>query len=219
MEAQRFRILQKVNDLRLINPGSLISNPLTDEERQRLYELLDREGDQTFKAIKKYLSFPPEVQFNLEKGDEKRLRGNRTQAVMRKVFGDRWDTIGAGKQHQIIENWRNSESDEVLIREAIEQWSLDAAAATLLSEQTPEPGYCAVSLAAISKLLPLMACGKSFKEAETELYGARFSGGVVFETLPEVRKQLESLRNPAVERSLTELRKVVNAIVREYGKP
>jgi len=219
MEAQRFRIVQKVNDLRLINPGSLISNPLTDEERQRLYEFLDREGDQTFKAIKKYLSFPPEVQFNLEKGDEKRLRGNRTQAVMRKVFGDRWETIGVGKQHQIIENWRNSESDEVLIREAIEQWSLDAAAAALLSEQTPEPGYCAVSLAALSKLLPLMACGKSFKEAETELYGARFSGGMVFETLPEVRKQLDSLRNPAVERSLTELRKVVNAIVREYGKP
>jgi CRISPR-associated endonuclease Csn1 len=219
MEAQRFRILQKVNDLRVINPGTLISDPLTEEDRQRLYLLLDREGDQTFKAIKKYLSFPAEVQFNLEKGDEKRLRGNRTQAVMRKAFGDRWDTFGAGKQHQIIENWRNSESDEVLIPEAIKQWLLDTAAATLLSEQTPEPGYCAVSLAAISKLLPRMACGKSFKEAETELYGARFSGGLVFEALPEVRKQLETLRNPAVERSLTELRKVVNAIVREYGKP
>ena len=138
---------------------------------------------------------------------------------MRKVFGDRWDRISAGKQHQIVENWRNSESDEVLIREAEEQWSLDDTAATLLSEQIPEPGYCAVSLTAISKLLPLMQCGKSFKEAETEVYGARFSGGVVFDTLPEVRKQLESLRNPAVERALTELRKVVNAIVREYGKP
>jgi CRISPR-associated endonuclease Csn1 len=219
MEAQRFRILQKVNDLRLINPGSLISDSLTDGERQRLFHLLDREGDQTFKTIKKLLLLPAEVQFNLEKGDEKRLRGNRTQAAMRKVFGDRWDTFGAGKQHQIIENWRNSESDEELIREAMEQWLLDAAAATLLSEQTPEPGYCAVSLAAISKLFPLMASGRSFKESETELYGARFSGGTVFETLPEVRKQLESLRNPAVERSLTELRKVVNAIVREYEKP
>lgn len=219
MEAQRFRILQKVNDLRLVNPGSLISDPLTEEDRQRLYSLLDREGDQTFKAIKKYLSFPTDVQFNLEKGDEKRLRGNRTQAAMRKVFADRWDTMSAGKQHQIVENWRNSESDEALIREAEEQWSLDDTAATLLSEQIPEPGYCAVSLTAISKLLPLMQCGKSFKEAETEVYGARFSGGVVFDTLPEVRKQLESLRNPAVERALTELRKVVNAIVREYGKP
>jgi len=219
MEAQRFRILQKVNDLKLINPGSLISDPLTEDERQRLYDLLDWEGDQTFKAIKKYLSFPAEAQFNLEKGDEKRLRGNRTQAVMRKVFGDRWDGFSAGKQHQIIENWRNSESDEALIREAVEQWLLDAAAASSLSEQIPEPGYCAVSLTAIAKLLPLMQCGKSFKEAETEVYGARFSGGVVFDTLPEVRKQLESLRNPAVERALTELRKVVNAIVREYGKP
>ncbi len=47
----------------------------------------------------------------------------------------------------------------------------------------------------------------------------RFSGGAVLDTLPEVRKHLTSLRNPAVERSLTEMRKVVNAIVRQYGKP
>jgi CRISPR-associated endonuclease Csn1 len=219
MEAQRFRILQKVNDLRIVNPGSLISDPLTKEERHGLYDLLDREGDQSFKAIKKYLSLPADVQLNLEKGDEKHLRGNRTQAAMRKVFGERWDALAAGKQHQIVENWRNSESDEVLIREAVEQWSLEGTSAASLSEQIPEPGYCAVSLAAISKLLPLMQSGKSFKEAETEVYGTRFSGGVVFDTLPEVRRQVESLRNPAVERALTELRKVVNAVVREYGKP
>lgn len=219
MEAQRFRILQKVNDLRLVNPGSLVSDPLTEDERQRLFLLLDQDGDQSFKAIKKFLSLPAEAQFNLERGDEKRLRGNRTQSVMRKAFGDRWGTFSQGKQSQIIENWRSSESDETLIREAVDQWSLDVATATWLAEQTAEPGYCAVSLMAISKLLPLMKCGKSFKEAETELYGARFSGGAAYESLPEVRKQLKSLRNPAVERALTELRKVVNAIVREFDKP
>ena len=39
------------------------------------------------------------------------------------------------------------------------------------------------------------------------------------ELLPLVREAVPSLRNPAVERALTEVRKVVNAIVREYGKP
>jgi CRISPR-associated endonuclease Csn1 len=38
-------------------------------------------------------------------------------------------------------------------------------------------------------------------------------------TLPPVRDALPTLRSPAVERALTELRKVVNAIVRAYGRP
>ncbi|HEY0265088.1 MAG TPA: type II CRISPR RNA-guided endonuclease Cas9 [Granulicella sp.] len=219
LEAQRFRILQKVNDLKLVNPGSLISVPLTEEERTKLYNLLDRDGDQAFKAIKKHLSFPVGVLFNLERGDEKRLRGNRTQTLTYKAFGDCWDSFPPGKQHQIIENWRNSESEEDLIREAMEYWGLDEAPAKLLADHTPEEGYCALSLTALSELLPLMQTGKSFKEAETEIYGSRFSGGAVLDTLPEVRKHLTSLRNPAVERSLTEMRKVVNAIVRQYGKP
>ena len=37
--------------------------------------------------------------------------------------------------------------------------------------------------------------------------------------IPPVREALTALRNPAIERALTELRKVVNAMVREYGKP
>ncbi len=90
---------------------------------------------------------------------------------MYKAFGDCWDSFPPGKQHQIIENWRNSESEEDLIREAMEYWGLDEAPAKLLADHTPEEGYCALSLTALSKLLPLMQTGKSFKEAETEIYG------------------------------------------------
>jgi len=61
--------------------------------------------------------------------------------------------------------------------------------------------------------------GKRFKEAEKETYGSRLTGGQVYDRIPPVREALKSLRNPAVERSLTELRKVVNALIREHGKP
>jgi CRISPR-associated endonuclease Csn1 len=219
MAAQRFRILQKVNDLRLIEPGNAISTPLTEEQRVQLYRLLDREGTQTFAAIRKHLSIPKGIQFNLEKGDEKELRGNRTQKSMLKVFGDKWDTLSEGKQNQIIENWRNSESDEALMQEAIGHLGLDAEAAARLVAENPQSDYCSLSLAAIGKILPLMLSGKSFKEAETEVYGSRFSGLAVHDVLPTVRQHLTSLRNPAVERALTEMRKVVNAIIREHGKP
>jgi CRISPR-associated endonuclease Csn1 len=138
---------------------------------------------------------------------------------MRKVFGIFWDEFTEGKQNQIIENWRNSESDESLMREAIDHLGLDADAAAVLVKESPQADYCSLSLAAITKLMPLMMSGRAFKDAETEIYGSRFSGLAVHDTLPPVRDALPTLRNPAVERAMTELRKVVNAIVREYGKP
>jgi CRISPR-associated endonuclease Csn1 len=219
LEAQRFRILQKVNDLKLIEPGNPDAQPLTPEERASVYTLLDQEGDQTFAAIRKHLGMPKTIQFNLERGDEKKLRGNRTNVTMTQVFGDRWALFSEEDQKRIVEEWRTSESEDSLMRRGIEHWGLSEASAKLWAEKHPEDGYCALSRKAISRLMPLMISGMSFKEAETKLYGDRFSGNEVFDAVPVVRESLKTLRNPAVERSLTELRKVVNAIIREYGKP
>ena len=218
MAAQRFRMLQKINDLVVIDSKSQTSRTLTHEERGKLYQLLDREGTQSFTSIRKYLDFKGTT-FNLEAGGDKDLPGNRTQKSMRKVFGIFWDEFTEGKQNQIIENWRNSESDESLMEEAIAHLGLDTEAAAVLVKESPQADYCSLSLTAITKLLPLMMSGRSFKDAETEIYGSRFSGFAVHETLPPVREAPPTLRNPAVERAMTELRKVVNAIVREYGKP
>ncbi len=219
MAAQRFRILQKVNDIRLIGKGSPDGIPLTADQRNSLFTLLDCEGDQSFPNLRKHLGLEKTMQFNFERSEEKSLRGNRTQKSMLKVFGDRWHTFGEGKQHQIIENWRNSESDDALRLEAIQHLGLDDEGANRLLAENPQPDYCSLSLKAIEKLMPLMQDGRSFKEAETLVYGTRFTGQKVYDYIPPVREHLTSLRNPAVERALTEMRKVVNAIVREFGKP
>lgn len=218
MAAQRFRMLQKINDLVVLDATMRTSRKLTSDERKSLYDLLDREGTQTFAAIRKHLRLK-DTTFNLEAGGDKTLPGNRTQKSMRNAFGDAWDSFSEGKKNQIIENWRNSESDDLLTEEATQHLGLDPASAALLVKEKPQADYCALSLVAINKLMPLMLAGKSFKEAETEVYGNRFSGLPVHDILPPVRDALPTLRNPAVERALTELRKVVNAIVRAYGKP
>lgn len=238
--AQRFRILQKVNDLRIIYPGDPIARPLTEEQREFIVDLLDRESDQTFVNLRKQLArqfdLKGRYEFNLERGDEKRLRGNRTNKAMLAAFGKRWGTLTPEEQKQIVEEWRTSESDEALLRRGMEHWGLEEIAARRWVDAKPEDGHCALSRKAIGRLMPLMLAGKSFKEAETEIYGNRFSGGEVLDQLPPLhvhRKikgaaamekrlaqlRLGAVRNPAVERALTELRKVVNAIVREYGKP
>jgi CRISPR-associated endonuclease Csn1 len=219
MAAQRFRILQKVNDLKVIHPLSDNSECLSPDDRMKLYRFLDTEGTQNFAAIRKHLGIPKGFVFNLEKGGDKSLQGNRTQQSMLKVFGRFWYEFTEGKQNQIIENWRNSESDETLMQEAIQHLGLTTDEAQLLVNEKAASDYCALSLKAIQRLMPLMLEGASFKTAERAVYGDRFSGLTVHESVPEMRKVLPTLRNPAVERALTELRKVVNALVREHGKP
>jgi len=240
LEAQRFRILQKVNDLCVIYPGDPVEHSLTEEQRELVICLLDREGDQTFANLRKQLAkqfgLKGRYEFNLERGDEKRLRGNRTNKAMIAAFGERWETLAPEEQKQIVEEWRTSESDEALLRRGMEHWGLEEIAVYRWVDAKAEDGHCALSRKAIGRLMPLMLAGKSFKEAETEVYGNRFSGGEVLDELPPLHvhrkikgaaameKRLQQLRlgavrNPAVERALTELRKVVNAIVREHGKP
>ncbi len=215
--AQRFRVLQKVNDLHLEDHRGG-EQALSGQQRAQLLELLNREGTQTFTKIRTYLGLPKTARFNLERGDEKTMPGNRTEASMRAVFGANWDEFSDGKQNQLIENWRNSPTDDALRQEARFLSLSDESTERWLKEK-PAPDYCSLSLAAIHKLLPLMEQGMPFKEAEKEVYGTRFSGQPVFGLLPAVREFLTSLRNPAVERALTEMRKLVNALVREYGKP
>jgi len=235
--AQQFRLLQKVNDLRLIEKdGNEL--PLNEDGRAAVFDLLENHGTQSFAKIKQHLGLPKTAQFNLERGKAKELKGNVTAQSMRKVFGERWKEFSEGKQNQIIENWRNSEKDEELKREAMEHWGLDEAGANALVNEKAPGEYCSLSLVALGKILPLMRAGKSFKEAETEIYGNRFSGAAVHSLIPVLRPNRKhfrngtpppqdplmasianGLRNPAVERSITEMRKVVNAIVREYGKP
>ncbi len=220
LAAQRFRLLQKVNDLAMVN-GNEDKTKLTDEQRRLLADRLEAQGDLTFGQIRTMLGLPKKIRFNLEAGGDKKrpLPGNRTAKVMRRAFGDRWLSLPEPEQKHIVRVWAKTDDSEELARIALAQWKLDPALARELAEAEPEDGYAALSSRALSKLLPGMEAGKPFKEVETKVYGNRFSGRPGKDFLPPVEDVLPRIPNPAVMRALTELRKVVNAIVRKYGKP
>lgn len=75
---------------------------------------------------------------------------------------------------------------------------------------------------AISTLLPILSSGRRLATLRDEEWKALFpnrkKGGAQCELLPPVLEAVR-LRNPVVCRGLTELRKVVNALIRQYGKP
>ena len=75
-----------------------------------------------------------------------------------------------------------------------------------------------LSYKAINKILPYLEKGKLYNEA-CELAGYEFRNleGEPQYKLPVIRK--EEIRNPVVLRSVTQTRKVINAIIDKYGSP
>ncbi|HUU53385.1 MAG TPA: type II CRISPR RNA-guided endonuclease Cas9 [Armatimonadota bacterium] len=217
LSAQRFRLLQKVNDLQLFLPDGEVRD-LTPEERARLLDALQREGDRTFGAVRRLLKLPRGSKFNFETEGEKGLIGNRTARKLADVFGeDRWAAFPPEERERIVNELRSLHNRDALKRRAMKLWRLDEEAAERLASVALEDGYCNLSRQALAKVLPLMEEGMQYATARKQLYGDQ-PGPRRLLALPRLETALE-VRNPAVERALTELRRVVNAIVREHGLP
>jgi CRISPR-associated endonuclease Csn1 len=220
--AQRFRVLAAVNNLRIRETGKL-ERELNDDERAKVLDTLLRDGDKSFTALAELLGFKrrgdAKVTFNLEEGGEKRMVGHRTDAKLRKVFGERWDTLSEAERDAVVVDLLQFEKPAALARAGRKRWGLAREAAEAFGELLLEPGYAALSLAALRKILPEMEKGKPFATVRTAAYDAHKPVGEALATLPPVDRALGMLRNPAVERTLTEVRKLVNAIIRRFGKP
>lgn len=241
--AQRFRLLQSVNNLRLEIPGEA-GRPLSPEERSSLAEELELKGDRTWPQVRNLLKAPKNARFSIEKGGEKVLRGNRTTSFFYKIFGERWLEMSAEEHEKALHDAISIQSENASKKRAMSHWGLSEEAADSFAKFAPEPDYFNYSLTAMKKLLPLLEAGKTYAEARRELYPEKFSSRGTLSELPPLfaaadEAQLDlwaaapgrieseklhpepvgEIRNPAVTRSLTEMRKVVNAIIRQYGKP
>jgi CRISPR-associated endonuclease Csn1 len=217
--AQRFRMVQTVNNLRARTPDG-IERELTPAQRESLIEHLERFGDTTLYRARTFLGFDKSVRFNLEEGGEKNLKGNRTSAKLREIFGERWDEMPPDQRDDLMNDLLKEQSDEELAAAACQKWQLDAESAQRLADVRLEDKYLSLSLGAMRRLLVHMEAGVSFMNARQAEYPENFEAADPLDRLPAIKdcKDLD-VRNPAVLRALTELRKVVNAVVARYGKP
>jgi CRISPR-associated endonuclease Csn1 len=252
--SQRFRLLQTVNNLKVLPPGEA-ERDLAPEEHAKLIEALELQGDlhfqkdrksngKTLPSVRKLLDLRKGCAFNLERGGEKSLKGNRTFADFYAVFGQRWLDMPPQERDAAVEYVYAFEKLDKLKEAAKKRWSLDQAAAEKLAETSLEPDYMNLSRRAMEKLLPLLEQGVTYAKARQQLYPEKFQARGELPSLPPVEAAsdpaklqewvkrakalppgaqfpdpISGIRNPAVMRSLTELRKVVNAIVRQHGKP
>lgn len=215
--SQRFRMLQKVNDLEVIFPDET-HRPLNPGERARVLHELEQKNELTFSTIRTAAKLPRGVEFNFQRGGEKKLPGNKTAAALRAIFGDRWDAFSREEQDAIVGETMGIEKAETLERRGREAWGLDPEAAAAFGKVHLETGYMALSREAMKALLPLMENGVQYATARKETFDGNWARNVLDE-LPPVQDACKTIRNPVVMRTLTETRRVVNGILRKYGKP
>jgi CRISPR-associated endonuclease Csn1 len=216
-EAQELRLLAAVNNLRLTLPTGEVRG-LEPDERTRLVAVLARQGEMKFTALRKLLGLPKTAQVNLERGGETIL-GHRTDAKLAKVFGPRWDALDEAAKDTIVQAILGANDPQDLVPKGERDWGLAHEAAVQLGQLSLEPGYAAFSREAIRRLLPGLREGVALETARRAAFPGVGEASTARERLPSLHAGLPELRNPAVARVLTELRKVVNALIRRYGKP
>ncbi|MDP3007799.1 MAG: type II CRISPR RNA-guided endonuclease Cas9 [Methylococcales bacterium] len=212
LECQRFRYLQDINNLQYINHSG-ITTTLTSEEKHRLITLFESTAHVSFAGIKKALQLKG-VEFNLENGSKK-LKGNLTACDIRKQLPD-WDSYDNAQQLALVEDLLTITKKSVLKNRLITHWRLSPHTAVQLCLVEFEAGHSNLSLKAINKLLPFLQQGQIYSAARV---GAGYGYEMQDITPADNLGTPPETTNPIVNKALHELRRVINAIIAEYGKP
>ena len=219
--AQRFRLLLEVNNLRVLDRSTGVERALTADERTKLLAYLSAAKERTFDQIRKHLFDEHEgIRFNLEVGERTKLKGLPTDATLshKTLMGKAWHDLEEWKKNRIVrtiidgedEDFEKLRTDLGLSEELIEK----------LRDVDLEEGYSSYSICAIKKLLPYLEQGYPLTSRDPNTPCALRAAGYLlpWEHKSKVQPFLDEppvVTNPLVRQALHEVRKVVNAILRE----
>lgn len=243
---QRFRIYQEVNNLRLLTPD-LREQALTLEQRNQIADLLEHQGEVRFTKILKTLKLAGTTKFNLEDIKRDQLKGNATSAALAKeeCFSERWYGFDHATQDSIVDKLLSEASESALVKWLQEQTGVDEATAERIANASLPEGYGNLSRAALSRVVPeLIKDVVVYSEAVTRAgfdshsalsytqqtgeimgalpyYGIPLRRHVAFakDTPRNDEERYGKIANPTVHIGLNELCKVVNALIKRYGRP
>ena len=231
LESQRFRLLQDVNNLEVAGVFR-DEYPIGPEQRRKLADALERSSFERWAAVRRTLfgGRSTKVKMNMEVAGSKGegLTGNRTASALHGVIPNQWDAYDEEKRKRLVNDLITITDKRELFTCLRRKWRFEPKTALLLAGAGLESGYANLSLKAINALLPYMERGRRYDEARQDVarasssdsvkgrygYEASAAGDAEFLGRPP-----DYLRNPAVEKALHELRKVVNAVIRTHGKP
>ena len=213
LAVQRFRYLQDVNNLQYFERHTDQWLSISNEGKQKLVNYFEHNPKITKTTLKKLLGFDKLTKINLAM---KNLKGNITACEIRSVLGEQWDNYSDKNQYDLVEDLLSIKKKSALETRLLTNWKLNTSQAIKLCLLEFEPNYSNHSLKAINNLLPFLQQGLIYSVA-------RVKAGYGYEI--EETEQQEKLghpletNNPIVNKGMHELRRVVNAVIKHYGKP
>ena len=214
--AQYFRLLQRVLDLE-ITPYQEARRKLGSVEQRDLLARLEQVPSLSMAKAKEVIGHNKVAKFSFDEDSASKLIGNRTNCALGPIFGDQWRKWTLAERDNVVRELLAIKSERGRVRHGRRRYGLSDEKAALLADLVLEDGYLGISLKAIAKVLPAMEQGERFGDVVTREYPpARVSP---LQQLPTVKHFKPGLRNPVVIRTLTEMRRVVNALVKTFGKP
>ncbi len=240
--AQRFRIWQEVRNLAVVETGRP-SRPLSKDEGDKVGLALIQNGKLSFDKIRGLLKLPPEAKFNLESEKRDYLLGDETAAKLshKSLFGKAWRSFPLDRQIEIVSKLEDEPDEGALIEWLTAHTGLDEEAAGRVGSAFLPDSHCRLGLRAIKNILPLMEDGMIYPDAATTAYGdhAKLPTGELSlngylpyygewlqndvlgtgERQDPKEKRWGRFPNPTVHIGIGQLRRVVNALIAEYGPP
>ncbi len=224
LEVQQFRYYQDINNLQYFERHTDQWLPISDEGKQKLVGYLEHNPKITMTMLKKILGLDKQTKLNLE---AKNIKGNITASEIRAVIQQAWDSFSAEQKFNLVEDLLSFKKKSALKKRLIGHWGFDVKVAVQLCLLEFEPGHSNLSLKAINKLLPFLKQGLIYSKSDKvsgEL-GALQMAGYDLSAVASVEDEVSTLSappetsNPIVNRALHELKRVINAVIKEYGKP
>ncbi|ULJ64452.1 type II CRISPR RNA-guided endonuclease Cas9 [Wielerella bovis] len=225
--AERFVWLTRLNNLRIADNGDEYA--LNETQRKQLINLPYEKAKLTYKQVRERLELPETAHFKgLRYGKD-----NAENATFMEMKA--WHAIRKAMENQGLKTeWQSLATKPDLLDEIGTVFSIcqtDDEISGSLKHALPEKvllvlqenlnfsQFQHLSLKALRKIVPLMEQGLRYDEACTQIYGNHYGqkSAHIQTLLPNI--PADEIRNPVVLRTLTQARKVINAIVRRYGSP
>ena len=222
--AQEFRLLQKLNDLQARFKGEIIE--IDPNKKQELYQKLMTTKETKWSSVKKTLGLEDEVILNFEQGSDDGLIGNHIDCQLtKKGFIDKkvWLKLSEEKREKIwskvlgyYEDVNKSLDETIKDIETLAGSKIEKPA--VIDNITPPTATVKYSKQALEQIVPHMRDGDN-------LYQAIQKCGFVnkHRTLKKLPAPDNSggfhITNPNVKVVLYEVRKLVNRLIEQFGKP
>lgn len=218
MIAERFRYWQDLANILLTDAETGERRSLTLDEKCKLATKLDVQAEMSWPAVRKELGLPKHTAFNLEQAKSDKLKGNKTWAQIAGRAPELWASLGEEGKERLVETLLTIEDRGKTYKTLRRVFEAAPEVAYKLSILELEGGTASLSAKAMRRILARMQEGMTRSDAQVAAGYEPWN-----EEIPRTARlanapSQKEMTNPRVRKALGQVRKVVNAVLAEYGE-